>query len=156
MKAYWQQFNEREQKAVLLAGVCLGFYLLYELVYAPLTSAVQYGNHQLSEKQTTLTWMQHVQQTYTDEKKPPQAVGEGNLLSILTKMLSHTTFHRFPYQLAQTATGEIQLSFEAVPYNAFMAWLQIQTAQYTMTIKNMEMSKTEVAGVVKISVVFGV
>jgi type II secretory pathway component PulM len=37
-----------------------------------------------------------------------------------------------------------------------MAWLQRQTAQYTMTIKNMEMSKTDVAGVVKISLVFGV
>lgn len=156
MKAYWQQLNEREQRAVLLAGVCLSFYLLYALVYAPLTSAVRNGRNQLLEKQTTLTWMQHVQQTYADEKKPPQAVAAGNLLSILTKVLGHTSFHRFPYQLAQTATGEIQLSFEAVPYNAFMAWLQIQTARYTMTIKNMEMSKTDAVGVVKISVVFGV
>ena len=51
MKAYWQQLNEREQRAVLLAGVCLGFYLLYALVYAPLTSAVRNGRNQLLEKQ---------------------------------------------------------------------------------------------------------
>ncbi len=155
MKAYWQQLNEREQISVLIAAVCLGVYLLYALVYAPLTTAVLNGRTQLLEKQTTLTWIQHVQQGYANEKKP-QTVAAGNLLSILTKVLKHTTFSRFPYQLAQTASGEIQLSFDAVPYNAFMAWLQVQTARYTMTIKNMDLTKTDVAGVVKVSVVFGV
>ena len=155
MKAYWQQLNEREQMAVVLAGVCVVMYLLYACVYAPLSAAVMNGQKQLIEKQQTLTWMQRVQQQNREEKKP-QTVSGGSLLSILTNVLHHTSFHRFPYQLSQTASGEIQLQFDAVPYNAFMAWLQTQTSRYTMTIKSMDLNKTDVPGVVKVSVVFGV
>lgn len=155
MKAYWQQLNEREQLAVVAASIFVIAYLFYALIYAPLTSAVTNEQAQWRTKQATLVWMRHVEQTYSQDKRP-QTVAEGNLLSILTQVLKGASFHRFPYQLAQTAGGEIQLSFDAVPYNAFITWLQAQTVRYTLTIKNIDMTKTDVPGVVKASVIFGV
>ena len=98
--------------------------------------------------------MLHVQQNYHEEKKP-QKVASSNLLSILTEVLDQASFNRFAYQLEQTATGDIQLSFENVPYNGFMEWLRDQSAQYTLSIKNLDVTKTNINGVVTVSVIFG-
>lgn len=155
MKAHWQQLNERDQAAVAIAAVCVIAYLLYVVVFAPLSTMVSQARTHWKEKTNTLIWMQRAQQNYSHEKRP-QTVEAGNLLSLLTQVLKQTSFQRFPYQLAQTNTGEIQLSFEDVPYNAFIAWLRDQSSRYTLTIKSMDMNKTKVAGVVKVSVIFGV
>lgn len=155
MRAYWQQLNEREQTIVMFAGVGLSVYLLYALVFAPLSEAVTQAQMNWHSKTNTLSWLRRAQQNYNPSQKP-QRVAASNLLSILTAVLKQTSFHHFPYQLAQTTSGEIQLNFEEVPYNAFTVWLRNQTARYTLTIKNMEVTKTPVPGVVKVSVVFAV
>lgn len=153
MKAYWQQLNEREQIAVVAAGIFSGLYLLYAVVFSPLVSAVTQSREEWREKKATLIWMQQAEKRYVGEKKP-QTVTAENLLSVLTGLLAKASFHRFPYQLAQTATGDIQLTFEQVPYNAFIVWLQAQSTQYTLTIKTMDITQTDVSGVVKVSVMF--
>ena len=155
MKAHWQQFNEREQTAVVVAGLCLVAYLFYAVLFSPLTTAVSSARKHWYEKNSTLMWMRHAQKNYSQEKQPKK-VAAGNLLSILTQVLKRASFHRFPYQLAQTASGEIQLNFDEVPYNAFMEWLRVQSMRYTLTVKNLDVTKTNVSGVVKISVIFGV
>ncbi len=155
MKAYWQQLNEREQIAVVVMGVFAVLYLFYALIYAPLVSSVAAAQADWYVKKDTLLWMQHAEQNYDGEKKP-QTVAAGNLLSILTQALNQSSFHRFPYQLSQTATGEIQLNFDQVPYNGFILWLQAQSTRYTMTIKHLDITKTDVPGVVKVSVMFSV
>lgn len=162
MRAHWQQFrtqwqqlNEREQSSVLVAGLCLGIYLLYALLFAPLMTSVSTARTHLHAKNDTLIWMRHAQQNYNHEKKP-ETIAAGNLLSILTQVLKAASFHRFPYQLAQTASGEIQLSFDEVPYNPFLTWLREQTTRYTLTIKNLDVNKTNVPGVVKVSVIFAI
>lgn len=153
MKAYWQQLNEREQSGLMIAGLCSALYLLYALVFAPLMSSVTQAQETWQAKNKTLVWMQQAKKNYAPTQKP-QAVTAGNLLSILTERLSETSFRRFPHQLAQTATGDIQLTFDQVPYNAFILWLQRQSTHYTLTVKTMDITKTDVTGVVKASVMF--
>lgn len=155
MKAHWQQLNERDQAAVAIAVVCVIAYLLYALVFSPLSNMVSQAKKHWQEKHNTLIWMQRAQRNYSQEKRP-QTVEASNLLSLLTQVLKQASFQRFPYQLAQTNSGEIQLNFEEVPYNAFVAWLRAQSSRYTLSIKSMDMNKTKTAGVVKVSVIFGV
>ncbi len=154
MKAQWQQFNEREQGAILISGLFLIAYLSYASFFSPLSKMVTTAQKRWHEQTVTLTWMLHVQQNYHEEKKP-QKVASSNLLSILTEVLDQASFNRFAYQLEQTATGDIQLSFENVPYNGFMEWLRDQSAQYTLSIKNLDVTKTNINGVVTVSVIFG-
>jgi general secretion pathway protein M len=155
MKAQWQQLNEREQLAVVIASGCLLIYLLYALLFSPLLDKVSIARKHWHEKNNTLIWLRHAQQNYSPNHQP-QKVAAGNLLSLLTSVLKQASFHHFSYQLAQTSSGEIQLNFEEVPYNAFMTWLREQTSRYTLSIKNMEVTKTTVSGVVKVSITFGV
>lgn len=149
---YWNQLNVRERVMLLIAGVCCLFYVFYALLYSPLVSAVHQATVQLAEERSTLAWMSEVRQQYT-KTKATETLSNGQLLTVLGGQLNKTSFHRYPYQLEQTGSGDIQLSFEDVPYNAFVLWLSKFSQQYTCSIKQFSVDRTKISGVVKVSVV---
>ena len=136
--AYWKNLNEREQWSLGLVSLIGLIYFFYLLVYAPLTNAVTNGAQQLQERQETLAWMQKIQpQLNHQTNKAAQVIDTSKLLSLIAAELSKPNFKAFTYQLQQTGSGDIQLSFEKVPYNVFMKWLWDITHQYVIHIKEM-------------------
>jgi len=148
VKTYWNQLPDRERVMLLIAGVCCLSYLCYVLVYAPLITAVNQATLQLAEQQSTLAWMKRVRQSYS-KTKTIQAVSNGQLLTVLGSQLKQTSFHQYQYQLEQTSSGDIQLSFDEVPYNAFVLWLWKFSEQYKFSIKQLSLDRTKIPGVVK-------
>ena len=148
MKIDWSRFNDRERWMLGIGVICFSLFLLYALIYAPLTGAVQNKEHERIEKQETYAWMQQAlqQQTSTHALKK---VSTTALLTILARELKTTSFHQMPYQLEQTGGGDIQLSFEAVPYTAVMRWLHQMSQTYACSIKQLNMEGTKTPGVVK-------
>ena len=149
MKTYWTNLNNREQWMLGFGGVCCGFFLLYLLLYAPLINAVHNKTQQLIEKQETLVWMQQAR-LQRKTAKVPQVLNNSQLLTVLADHLKSTSFHRLPYQLQQTGSGDIQLSFDQVPYNAFITWLWSISRQYAFSIKQFNAERTDTPGVVKL------
>ena len=152
MKVYWSNLNERERWIVGLGVVFCAIYMFYLLFYAPLASAVRYKSQQLAEKQETLVWMQQVHQQHT-AKKAPQSLTSSKLLTVLAEQLNTTSFKRFPYQLQQTGASDIQLIFDKVPYNAFMAWVWSVNEKYTISIKQLNVERTASPGIVKLMII---
>ncbi|HBI22215.1 MAG TPA: general secretion pathway protein GspM [Legionella sp.] len=148
MKIDWSRFNDRERWMLGIAGVFCGLFLLYALIYAPLTGAVQNKWRERIEKQETYAWMQDAlqQQKSTHALKK---VSTTALLTILARELKTTSFHQMPYHLEQTGGGDIQLSFEAVPYTAVMIWLREMSQTYACAIKQLNIEGTKTPGVVK-------
>ena len=152
MKAYWSQLNERERWMVGLGAMFCVIYLFYMLIYAPLARAVHNQSQQLLEKQETLVWMQQVRQQYK-AKTAPQTLTSSKLLTVLDEQLNKTSFKHFPYQLQQTGASDIQLSFDKVPYQALMSWIWSLNEKYTLSIKQLNVERTDVPGVVKLMIV---
>lgn len=152
INAYWNNLNERE-RWVLGSGVisCI-FYLFYLVAYSPLTTAVHNKSQQLIEKQETLRWMQQVRLDYK-VKKNPQLLTSSKLLTVLADEMNATSFKRFTYQLQQTGVSDIQLVFDQVPYNPFIAWLWSFSEKYTISIKQLMIERTDTPGIVKIMMV---
>ena len=148
MKIDWSRFNDRERWMLGFGGVCCGFYLLYALIYAPLIDGVHDKRAEVLEKQTTLVWMQRVsqQQNATHAQKK---VSTSTLLTVFARQLKTTSFHQMAYQLEQTGGGDIQLSFDAVPYTAVMVWLRGMTEAYACSIKQLNIERTKTPGGVK-------
>ena len=153
MKAYWDNLNDRERWMLGFGGVFLVLFFVYMLLYAPLVNAVHNKTQQLFEKQKTLVWMQ---QAYQQHKavKMPKSLSNSKLLSVLAEQLKSTSFHTVPYQLQQTGSGGIQLSFDQVPYNAFVTWLLSVRQNYAFSIKQFNTERTGTPGVVKVLVTF--
>ena len=75
------------------------------------------------------------------------------LLTLISKQLSKVSFNQVPYQLQQIGASDLQLSFENVPYTAFIAWLWNFTERSQMTIKQLNIERTSSPGIVKVNVI---
>ncbi|CAM4397265.1 MAG: hypothetical protein LEGION0403_FIIPPAGN_00819 [Legionella sp.] len=151
MRAYLSTLNERERSMVIGAAICLVLYCYYIFLYAPLSRQVNQKSTQLVEKITTLDWMKKVKGQNL-KPKSKEAVDNSQLLTILATQLKEHTLQKFPYQLQQTGAGDIQLTFETVPFNLFVTWLTKINERYALTIKQFNAEKTPIAGVARVMI----
>lgn len=149
--AYWKSLNEREQGTLGFAGVFCVIYLFYLIIYSPLTSAVANKNQQLQDKRETLAWMQKIQQQYRQPGKALEKLDSSKLLSLIASELGKPAFSVFTYQMQQTGSGDIELSFEKIPYNAFITWFWEISHHYTIHIKELHIEQSETPGLVKLN-----
>ena len=151
MKSYLSTLNEREKWMVLGAALCVVIYVYYMFLYSPLMSNVEQKSTQLIEKTATLEWMNKVkQQKNTSSVK--QSVDNGQLPTLLATQLKNSAVLKFPYQLQQTNSGEIQLSFEQVPFNLFIQWLLQINNKYNINIKQIDVNKTPTPGLAQLMI----
>lgn len=136
---------------VLSAGLCIVIYVYYLFLYAPLSNKVTQKSTQLTEKIETLEWMKKVSQQ-SHSTKPKINVDNSKLLTILATQLKENESLEFPFQLQQTGSGEIQLSFDEVPLKQFLAWLKIIDEKYSISIKQFDVEHTERPGVTRLMI----
>jgi general secretion pathway protein M len=152
MRTYWANLNERERWIGGLGVACLLIYLFYLLIYSPLNTAVTNGRQQLIEKKETLAWMKDVQHQISNNKKA-NSINRNKLLTIIAAQLGNKPLQTFPYQLQQTSQGEIQLSFDEVPYSLFLKWLWALNQEYIIVINQLSAERTKTSGLVKLNIV---
>jgi general secretion pathway protein M len=152
MKAYLNKLNEREQWMVLATLLCLAGYLYYLVLYNPIVSKIEQRQTLLIEKKETLAWMNKMQKQKTTTTVK-NSVDNGALLTLLATQLKENDSLNFPYQLHQTSTGEIQLTFEQVPFNLFMGWLAQINDKYYISIKQFTANKTTTPGITQLMII---
>lgn len=152
MKAYINNLNEREKWMVLTAVLSVIIYIYYMFIYSPLATSVEERSEQLIEKTATLEWMKKAQHQKSNVSKK-QSVDNSQLLIMLSTQLKNSTTLKFPYQLQQTSSGEIQLSFEQVPFNDFIEWLLQINRQYNVNIKQLDANKTATPGLARLMMI---
>ncbi len=154
IKDYYNNLNEREKWTVIGGGICLVIFIYYALIYSPLNSAVSQKSAQLIEQTETLEWMNKVRQQGVSTQKK-QKVSNSQLLTLIATQLKEGKTLSSPFKLEQTSSGEVQLSFEAVPFNLFVTWFSNINRNYAFTIKQFDIEKTKVAGVTKLMIIIG-
>lgn len=148
---YWNHLNDRERLLSILGGLFVLLYLFYILLFSPLTHSVLEKKKQLQEKQETLTWMEQVRHI-PKTQKTKQVISNHKLLAVMGTEMT-LAFKPFPYQLQQTGMGDIQVSFEAVPYTLFINWLWQLSNTYALSIKQFNIERSARPGVVKLHLV---
>lgn len=148
MQQYWQNLNSREQGMVVITGILILLYGLYWGIFLTTNHAVNSRLATLNEKKLTLDWMQKTQQQTTENT--PKSVDESQLLTLVANDTNTPDFKKFPHQLQQTSQGDIQLTFEMVPYTLFLQWLWEFNHQYNIRIKQLTLDATETLGLVKV------
>ena len=149
MMVYWNNLNDRERWMLGFGSVCLVVFLFYLLVYSPLIGGMSEKSQQLIEKQDTLAFLQMAKQQQIGAVQA-QVLSPSQLLTVLAEQLNKSIFHRNPYQLQQTSSGDIQLSFDEVPFNGFLSWLWSINQKYVFSIQQLNAERTATPGVVKL------
>ncbi|MFO3441641.1 GspM family type II secretion system protein LspM [Legionella pneumophila serogroup 1] len=152
MKTYLNTLNDREKWMVIVAGVSLFIYGYYLLLYAPLSNQVNQKSTQLIEKTETLEWMKQVRMQKRSAKRK-ESVDNSQLLTMLASQLKNNKTLKFPYQLQQTGSGDVQLTFDAVPFQNFIQWLAKINEVYSINIKQFDVEKTPTPGVTRLMII---
>ncbi|CZH48705.1 GspM family type II secretion system protein LspM [Legionella pneumophila serogroup 1] len=152
MKTYLNTLNDREKWMVIVAGVSLFIYGYYLLLYTPLSNQVNQKSTQLIEKTETLEWMKQVSMQKRSAKRK-ESVDNSQLLTILASQLKNNKTLKFPYQLQQTGSGDVQLTFDAVPFQNFIQWLAKINEVYSINIKQFDVEKTSTPGVTRLMII---
>ncbi len=151
MKTYLSTLNEREKWMLIGSVLCLILYCYYLFLYTPLSHQVTQKSTQLVEKIATLDWMKKIRQQ-NHKSKTKETVDNSQLLTILATQLKEDSTLKFPYQLQQTGSGDIQLTFDAVAFNLFIAWLEKINERYAVSLKQFNAERTPTPGVVHVMV----
>ena len=152
MNDFWVKLSERERWMLIAGGLIFILYLVYVFAVAPLSRAVDKHVADVREKQQLLVWMEQVR-SKARLHKAPEHLDKAKLLGAFSTSLSQTPLHTFTHQLQQTGEGELQLSFEEVPYNACISWLFSLRNKYAFSIKQLSFKQTKTAGVVNAVIV---
>lgn len=152
MKAYLSTLNEREKWMLIGTGLFLCLYVYYLFLYSPLSQRVTQKSTQLVEKTATLEWMQKIRQQSQVKQTKKKAVDNSQLLTTLATQLKNDLTLRFPYQLQQTGSGDIQLTFDAVAFNLFITWLEKINQHYAITVKQFEADRSKTPGITRLMI----
>lgn len=152
MMNYWNNLNERERWIAAMGFIATLFYLIYLLIYDPLTTSIHQKTKLLTEQEQTLAWMQTVR-TQPSGNQSVKTISGSQLLTLIATELSTPLFKKFPHQLQQTNQGEIELTFDKVPYPAFLNWLWGLGNHYSIFIKQLTIEHTDIPGIVKTMII---
>jgi len=152
VKAYLNALNDRERWMLVAAVLFLTLYCYYLFLYEPLNQKVNQKSKQLIENLTTLEWMNQIK-TQSHIRHAKQQVDNSQLLTLLAKQLKDNETLKFPYQLQQTGTGDIQLTFNEVPFNLFVEWFEKLNLRYTIYVKQFEVERSAIPGITRLMIV---
>lgn len=128
IKAWWSGLLDRERQMLTVAGVVVGIYLVYSLIWSPLSDAVTDRKTQVQSQQTLLQYMQHASTVIQQYKASGMTVGDmttaSNLLSVVEESASTQDLSSYIKQVAQPQPNQIELTIEAVPLDKLMQWVQ--------------------------------
>lgn len=151
IRAYIEQLNTRERYLLLLTGLVLAFYIFYTLLYSPLANSVVRKQLILFENKQTLLWMEGVYAQHHKIQRP-EVLSSEKLLYLLSNQLKTSNLKDFAYQIEQTGSGDIHLTFAQVAYNEFLQWLWFFCGKHALIVKQFTATAKNYSGVVKISV----
>jgi general secretion pathway protein M len=155
ISAFLNQLSERDRAMLGLGSLFCFFYLYYLILYSPLEKAVHNARQQLTEMQATKLWMEQARSGYKAQTKTIE-ISSNQLLTLLAGLLKNASFKSYSYQLQQTGSHDIQLTFDEVPFNDFMRFTRDLNEKYAFIVKQWLIERTSTPGVVKLSITIAV
>lgn len=159
MKEWWMNLGLREKQAVVLGGMLVGLFLLYEMVWAPITTHIEDLRASIQHNQSTLVWMeetnQHINILQKLSVKQNSNRSSTALLSILQKEINQSPFASNLKQLIQAENNSVKIVFEKVNFDNLIKWLITLGEKQGLTITQMTATPSGALGIVDVSMVMG-
>jgi general secretion pathway protein M len=147
MKAWWQQLNTREQRLVSVMSVLMSIFILYGLIWQPLTENIEKTTLKLERQQALLTWVAENTQRYQQAKRNARANSGASLSSIVnrTSSANNITITRM-----QPQGDDLQVWIDEISFNQLLTWLEQLAISDGLQVKNIDLSSADLQGMVRV------
>jgi len=147
MKAWWQQLNTREQRLVSVMSMLLSIFILYGLIWQPLTENIEKTTLKLERQQALLTWVAENTQRYQQAKRNARGGSGASLSSIVnrTSSANNITITRM-----QPQGDDLQVWIDEISFNQLLTWLEQLAINDGLQVKNIDLSSADQQGMVRV------
>ena len=147
MKSWWQQLNTREQRLVSVMSVLISIFILYGLIWQPLTENIEKTTLKLERQQALLTWVTENTQRYQKAKRNAGANSGASLSSIVnrTSSANNITITRM-----QPQGDDLQVWIDEISFNQLLTWLEQLAISDGLQVKNIDLSSADQQGMVRV------
>jgi general secretion pathway protein M len=156
MRQWFERFNSREQLSLLLLAVALGLYLLYVLLWSPLShkrDEMRARNEGMSLSLYRVDAMVSEILALRESGTAGGAQAQRNLTSLVNRSTADAGLA--VSRLQPNSRGEIQVRLEGVPFDKLMAWLYEMEIGQSLAVREVSITQAGSAGRVNASVRLG-
>lgn len=151
MKAWFLQFNQREQLSLLALALAVALYLLYQLVWSPLDErrdqlALQNRGVAESLQRVDVMVSELVQLRDSDTR----ATTRRNLTSLVNQSTSRRALQ--VNRLQPNSRGELQVRLESAAFDDLLAWLHDLEFREGLLVREVSITESGAAGRVNATV----
>lgn len=156
MRDWWINLSLRDKQFLSGGALVLSCFLLYSLIWSPLTQTINHLRNQIRQSYELLHWMQHADAQITALAKTSQtktALNNQSLLSVVQAQLTNSHFASHLTQLRQAENDSVQVSLQKIDFDEFMRFIMMLWKTYNLVVVQMTATPTAVVGEVNIEMV---
>ncbi|MGJ8692016.1 MAG: type II secretion system protein GspM [Thalassotalea sp.] len=147
MKDRWQALNQREQHLVIAMACFVGVFLFYLVIWQPVNDGIAAKEKKVKRQQELVVWMNDKKSAYTAANTGSQNNRNESLSTIVNRSASK---QGIAIARVQPQGDEINISIDEVSFNILMDWLKNMAVTDGVSVKSVDLAKTDVKGVVKV------
>lgn len=153
LKEKYLALEKNEQSALLIGGIAIVLFVLYQFIYEPFQARLKKKEQELHSQLDLRHWLNGIepQLKQLNNTKTKTAIPSSKLLSITSNSLKLAKLNQDQYQLQQSSDESIQLSFKSVPYSHFINWISQFWQTYPLDLKELAINTTKTPGQVSVS-----
>jgi general secretion pathway protein M len=127
--------------------VLISIFILYGLIWQPLTENIEKTTLKLERQQALLTWVTENTQGYQQAKRSARASSGVSLSSIVnrTSSANNITITRM-----QPQGDDLQVWIDEISFNQLLTWLEQLAISDGLQVKNIDLSSAEQQGMVRV------
>ena len=148
MKERWLQLDLREQRLVIAMGAVVLFFILYSAIWAPLNNNIEAAYKKNERQQKLLTWVNEGTQRYKMAVGSSQSNNRNSSLSSLVNQTAGR--NQISIARMQPQGDDLQVWIDEVSFNQLLTWLEQLAVKEGISVKAIDISNAQQAGVVKV------
>jgi general secretion pathway protein M len=157
IRAWWESLQDRERQMVAIASAVVGVLLIYALIWSPLSDAVADRKTQVDSQHQLLIYLQHASAKIARLKASgisvDATVDNTGLLALVEQTLGSQQLNSYLKQVQQPQKNQIALTFEKVPFDKLMQWLQTLSTTHGIRVQNLSANRLAVVGTADVKMV---
>lgn len=144
---YWRSLKEQEQQLIMVAGGIFVVFVFVMGIFRPLNNAIDKAKKSYVTQQELLVW---VDESIVKLKAAgnTQAISNQNISQVVNSTRSR---YRITISKMQPNDNSLRLTLDSVEFNQLIEWLDELVNQHGLRVENLDLSKDDKSGFVRVS-----
>jgi len=144
--SFYSQLSRRDQKALIWGGLLMLVFVLYAMVWEPLTEKNTQLQSRIKQHQGSHQQLSQVAKRYNALKKlssPDVKPLQGSLFAMVDKTSQQQKIKKAIKKMTPVGDSKVNIRFEGVEFNAFIKWLVGISKDYGISVERINAKRDE-------------